>query len=77
MITLVKQNCAVNKIRNAKRKNEIKYPAQMLEVAIDLCWVPAKLENPVEISHLALIFQIELVVTSFHLGYAGWQYVSL
>lgn len=49
----------------------------MLEVAIDLCWVPAKLENPVEISHLALIFQIELVVTSFHLGYAGRQYVSL
>ena len=37
----------------------------------------AILENPVEISHIALIFLIELIVTSFHLSYAGWLYVFL
>ena len=54
-----------------------KHPIQMLEVASYLCWVMAILENPVEISHIALIFLIELIVTSFHLSYAGWLYVFL
>ena len=40
-ITLVKQNCVVNKILKYE-----KYPAQMLEVAGDLRRAPAKFENP-------------------------------
>ena len=41
MMTLAKQNCVVKK--NLKYE---KYPAQMLEVAGDLRWAPAKFENP-------------------------------
>ena len=40
-MTLAKQNCVVKK--NLKYE---KYPAQMLEVAGDLCRAPAKFENP-------------------------------
>ena len=49
MITLVKQNCVVNK-NNLEYE---KYPAQMLEVAGDLRRAPAEFENPEsKLSHL-------------------------